>query len=114
METITGYAMFDSQYYVTRTGNVYFKKHDGFYQPLRLYKNKQTGYMTVKLYKDKGKSHSNLAVHKLVAQHYVPNPENYIFVRHKDGDMTNNNHTNLEWYRSTCIHSPENKVSSSC
>ena len=37
-------------------------------------------------------------IHKLVAEHFVENPNNYPDVRHIDGDVFNNHYSNLEWY----------------
>lgn len=36
-------------------------------------------------------------VNRLVAEHFVPNPHGYKFVRHIDGDCTNNDYRNLMW-----------------
>ena len=36
-------------------------------------------------------------IEKLVAEAFVPNPNNKKFINHKDGDIYNNNSDNLEW-----------------
>lgn len=53
------------------------------------------GYNQVCLYKN-GIS-TGLRVHRLVAQAFLPNPDNLPQVNHKDEDKTNNNVDNLEW-----------------
>ena len=53
------------------------------------------GYLMVGLWKQ-GKSKRYL-VHRLVALHFIPNPNNLPQVNHKDEDKTNNQVNNLEW-----------------
>lgn len=56
------------------------------------------GYMNIALTKDgKSKTHK---IHRLVAIAFIPNPNNYPYINHKDEDKTNNNVENLEW----CTH----------
>lgn len=52
-------------------------------------------YLYVKLFKKDGMV--NKAVHRLVAEAFVPNPNDKPMVNHKDGDKRNNSATNLEW-----------------
>lgn len=56
---------------------------------------KNCGYLMIVLHKDH-KAFSRL-VHRMVAEAFIPNPNNYPQVNHKDEDKTNNNVENLEW-----------------
>nr|UVX78839.1 MAG: zinc-binding loop region of homing endonuclease [Bacteriophage sp.] len=53
------------------------------------------GYLTISLCKE-GK-HKTFSVHRLVAEEFIPNENNYPCINHKDEDKTNNNVNNLEW-----------------
>ena len=53
------------------------------------------GYLMVKLLKNGEKK--NLLVHRLVAQTFIPNPDNLPEVNHKDENKENNSVQNLEW-----------------
>ena len=55
----------------------------------------QNGYLRVNLCKNGEKK--NLLVHRLVAQAFIPNPDNLPQVNHRDEDKTNNSVQNLEW-----------------
>lgn len=67
------------------------KNEDGLLSQ-RTYKS---GYKYVNLYKE-GRMYS-VKVHRLVANAFIPNPNNYPQVNHKDENVANNNVTNLEW-----------------
>lgn len=58
----------------------------------------KTKHLKIGLYKDKKRKH--YYVHKLVAKAFLPNPNSYTEVNHKDENPLNNNVENLEW----CTH----------
>lgn len=54
------------------------------------------GYPQIMLYRSPNDRHKHL-VHRLVAQAFIPNPDNLEAVNHKDENPLNNNVDNLEW-----------------
>ena len=54
------------------------------------------GYKRVTLWA-KSQKRIRIAVHRLVAMHYVKNPEEKPVVNHIDGNKLNNHYLNLEW-----------------
>lgn len=56
-------------------------------------KNHRTDYTCSRI-SIRGRHYS---IHRLVAQAFIPNPENKSQVNHKDGNPLNNNVENLEW-----------------
>ena len=54
------------------------------------------GYLRVDLY-DKNGNRKHFKIHRLVAQAFIPNPENKPQINHIDGNKHNNSITNLEW-----------------
>ena len=65
-------------------------------------------YVQVDLYAD-GKRTCK-SVHHLVAEAFIPNPDNRTEVNHKDGDKHNNHVDNLEWvtHKENCQHAWKN------
>lgn len=57
--------------------------------------NNGYGYLTVNLYKDG--FNKKIKVHRVVAETFVPNPDNLETVDHLDRDRTNNRIENLRW-----------------
>mgnify|MGYP003395650508 CR=1 FL=1 len=55
----------------------------------------ENGFLLVDLYK--GEIKETRHVHRLVAETFIPNPENKPHVIHKDFNKTNNRADNLEW-----------------
>lgn len=78
-------------YEVSNLGNVRRIGKERFLSIFSLSK----GYCGVQLCKD-GKSRAK-KVHRLVAKAFIPNPENFPQVNHKDCDKKNNKADNLEW-----------------
>lgn len=54
------------------------------------------GYKRITISKDGEKK--NFMIHRLVAQAFIPNPDNKPQINHIDGNKQNNNVTNLEWF----------------
>lgn len=84
---------FEGIYQVSNLGRIkslHFKRE--LIMKLNLKKN---GYYQVRL-KNEGKSKDYL-VHRLVAEAFIPNPNNYPQVNHIDENKQNNKVENLEW-----------------
>ena len=79
------------KYIVDTKGNVFNLDKNSKLTP-RVNKD---GYGSVYLYKN-GKG-TNYRIHRLVAQAFIPNPNNYKEINHKDHNTMNNCVENLEW-----------------
>jgi len=78
------------EYKVTKNGVIFSKSG----QPLSFHLTKK-GYRRVRIYEN-GRKHW-LMVHRAVAMAYIPNPNKYNCINHKDENKTNNCVDNLEW-----------------
>lgn len=76
---------------------IFFKNNQGsrFYKGKILKQKYHNGYAYVNL--NKNKNMEVIAVHILVAKHFLSNPKKLPCVNHKDGVKSNNHVTNLEW-----------------
>lgn len=55
------------------------------------------GYVIVGYIDSKTKRHTSRSLHRLVAELFIPNPNNLPQVNHRDEDKSNNTLDNLEW-----------------
>ena len=55
------------------------------------------GYLVVNLYDGSGNRPKSMKVHRLVAEAFIPNPEDKRCVCHKDNNPKNNDVSNLYW-----------------
>lgn len=81
-------------YYITDTGQVISMKYNTP-RIMKTYLDNKNRYVYVKLCKNnKTKA---FAIHRLVAQAFIPNPHNYKEVDHIDNNPQNNHKDNLQW-----------------
>ena len=82
---------YEGLYQVSNLGNVKSIRKNIIKKPSRLPK----GYLQMRLSKN-GKN-KYISIHRLVAQAFIPNINNYPCVNHKDCNPQNNKVNNLEW-----------------
>lgn len=88
MKDIRGY---EGLYAITSCGRVYSYKRKVFLKPA----DNGDGYLKIGLCKDRKRKW--YYIHRLVAEAYIPNPENKLYINHIDECKTNNSLQNLEW-----------------
>ena len=82
----------NDNYSINRQGQVRNDKTSHIRKPTL---NKRNGYLVVDLYKHN--KHNKIPIHRLVAEAFIPNPENKPTVDHIDGNRQNNSIDNLRW-----------------
>ena len=88
------------EYIVSTDGRVYSTKNCGssYYHKEISQRLNEDGYPQITV--GKNGDRTNYSVHRMVAEAFIPNPNNLPEVNHKDCDRTNNCVENLEW----CTH----------
>ena len=82
---------FEHDYAISRKGKILSLLTDQIVRPTV----NSEGYLKITLWKD-GKSYTR-RVHRLVAEQFIPNPDNLPVVNHIDGNKKNPDVNNLEW-----------------
>lgn len=88
---------YESLYQISTLGNVKTLARQKVKEHILSPENNK-GYLRVSLSKNNKKKH--YFIHKLVAEHFIPNDKNLPEVNHKDENPLNNSVDNLEW----CTH----------
>lgn len=100
---------FEGLYGATIGGEIYKLKEGKPYRRIGIPRtNGSHNYTKTSLYKD-GKKY-DVMVHKVIAETFIPNPQNLPCVNHKDGNKHNNSVENLEWvtYSENSKHAVDN------
>lgn len=87
---------YDPEYLIYEDGRVYSKKAKRFLTG----KIDNVGYRVYSLAIINpltGKKGKMMYAHRLVAEHFIPNPDNLPYVHHKDENKLNNHVSNLQW-----------------
>lgn len=79
----------DGNHFISNTGKVKYKNK------IMATEHNHLGYESVKIMVNGQRKH--FKVHRLVALAFIPNPNNYPVVNHKDENPRNNSVNNLEW-----------------
>ncbi len=85
---------YENKYQISTLGRLKSVKNDLIMRPMVA----TNGYLIACLWKDNRQR--KFTIHKLVANTFIPNPNNLMEINHIDEDKTNNRVDNLEW----CTH----------
>jgi len=101
---------YEGLYEISNMGNIrsLIKKGNTKHQIRKTGVDVSTGYINVMLRKNN--IPLTKRVHRLVAEAFIPNPDNKPVVNHKDGNKKNSAASNLEWmtYSENTLHSLKN------
>lgn len=81
---------YEELYKISNYGKVFSKIKNRILSPYKV-----NGYLQIDLYRNAKRKHCR--IHRLVAEAFIPNPNNHPIINHKDEDKINNHTSNLEW-----------------
>ena len=90
---------YKGKYQIDEEGNVKslnYRGNTNIEHLLKPLERGSSGYLYVDLYDFNGKCRKE-SIHRLVAETFIPNPNNLPCVNHKDENKKNNSISNLEW-----------------
>ena len=92
---------YNNKYYITKEGKVYISNYKNTGVDKEMRPRIIAGYYALGLEDPKSTSKNRIQkihkIHRLLAEYFIPNPDNKPCINHKDGNKLNNSLDNLEW-----------------
>ena len=105
---------YEGEYQISNKGRLksirYIEKYSGIVEKVMKPGNNGRGYMTTMI--GRNGNVKSVKIHRLVAEAFIPNPENLPEVNHIDGNKKNNCVENLEWvtHQGNMVHAYATKL----